>query len=282
MSIIFSLYSIIKGYAMNNITMENNLYILFFVSLLYEPFLKKNIYRQHVLSINLAGIGLIIIFGIFVFEIIKNNLKYNFLYDISLLIGSFFYSLNICFFTSLSNNYFKPFKFIFYIGIISTILTIIGYTILSLINNINLSYIINIFKCDKNNKICKDNYYLKIALIFTLFSFLKICIIHVLSYLSPSYLAISNIINSIIYRIIKRIQINSNDKIIIIFNSFGYFIILISALIFNDIIICNFWDLNKNFLEKMRERLLNERLKITGDNDYNIEYDNDNDDEFII
>ena len=254
MSIIFVLYLIIKGYSMNNKTMENNLYILFFISLLNEPLLQKQFYKHHLVSINMAGIGLIIILVIFIFENINNNLKYNYIYDILLLIVTFFYSINLCSFTYLSCKYEKPYKYLLFIGIFTTLLTTIGYILLSLINNSNLSYIINIFnKCDNNNKICFGDYIFKIIIIFILFFFLKTCIIYTLNNLSPSYLALSYIISSLIYYIIKAIQSNDNNMFNIIFNIFGYLIILIAALIFSEIIICNFCGINEGIYSGLSE-----------------------------
>ena len=58
----------------------------------------------------------------------------------------------------------SPFLLLLLIGFISTLLTIIGYSVFSLINKGDLSYLLNIFHCDEKNYVCFGKYWLKIVI----------------------------------------------------------------------------------------------------------------------
>ena len=255
MSFILTIYTIIKGYAMNNKTLEKRLYLLFFITIFNKPFLKLEIYKHQKFSLCIAGLGLAILFIVFFFEVFQYNLQYNVIYDILLLIGSFFYSLYLVLAKLLTQNYMSPFLYILIIGIISTILTLIGYSLFSLIIKGNFSYIINIFKYgDVNNPLYFNYYYLFSFLYFILMAFLQVCIILVIYYFTPAIFAMSDIISPMFSWLKNRIENKDSTAIVIIFNILGYLIIIIAALIYNEIITCNFLGLNENTWKAIDER----------------------------
>ena len=144
----------------------------------------------------------------------------------------------------------------------SLILSLIGYTIYSLIIYGDLSIIINNFYFANINIKNKYIFSLKFIFIFILASIYDILVIFVIYYLSPTILTVSDIISPMLYWIVVIIQ-NKDDSrniINIILYGLGYLIALLSSLIYNEIIICNFCGLNeytKKGLEKKLEEELN-------------------------
>ena len=99
--------------------------------------------------------------------------------------------------------------------------------------------------------------YLSIGLIFA--SIMQVLTIYVIYYFSPILITVTDSISPMLFwiliSIIKGIESNNYKNIILI--SIGYFIQLIAGLIYNEIIICNFCDLNKKtkkfLMEKQRQ-----------------------------
>ena len=140
-----------------------------------------------------------------------------------------------------------------YIGILSTVLNIIGYMVYSLITKGNLSIIKDSFNFeDVANKI-------KIIILFSL-NFVRASILQTLSnlviyYFTPTLLMVTDSISPMLFRMILVLP-DETSKFNIIFNLLGYIITLFSSLIYNVIIIFNFCDLNKNtkkYLEKNKK-----------------------------
>ena len=140
-----------------------------------------------------------------------------------------------------------------YIGILSTVLNIIGYMVYSLITKGNLSIIKDSFNFeDVANKI-------KIIILFSL-NFVRASILQTLSnlviyYFTPTLLMVTDSISPMLFRMILVLP-DETSKFNIIFNLLGYIITLFSSLIYNVIIIFNFCDLNKNtkkYIEKNKK-----------------------------
>ena len=62
-------------------------------------------------------------------------------------------------------------------------------------------------------------------------------------------------------------KIEEPKKLFLIFNFLGFFIILICSLIYNEIIICNFCNLNKNTIKSINERQKRELSFLRKDED---------------
>ena len=260
MSVIITIYNIIKGYATKHPQLEKRLYFLFFFTLINIVIFKKPIFSHQKLSLAIGLIGMGIIFSTF-FMYPKPD--YNFVYDIILFFGSFFYSLYLVLVKYLSTNLgMSPLLLLLIIGSISTLLTIIGYSVFSLINNGDLSYLLNIFHCDEINYVCFGNYWLKIVIYTIINTILQVMIFLVVYYFSPEVFAISDIISpffSFIYGFIK--DLITDKKIIIIsliFNISGYLIIIIASFIYNEILVCNFCGFNENTWKAIDKKAIDE------------------------
>ena len=211
MSIIITVYNIIKGYATKHKLLEKRLYFLFFFLLINRLFYKKHIFSHQKFAIGIAFIGMALIFAMF---FVYLDGTYDYIYDIVLLIGSFFYSLYLVLVKDLTvNNSMSPFFLLFIIGIASTCLTLVGYIFLSLSIKNDMTYISNIFNCTEENEV----------------------------------FAISDIISPFLSFIVGLFKDATSDKVsFYIFTGLGYLIIIFGSFLYNEIIICNFWGLDEN------------------------------------
>ena len=188
---------------------------------------------------------------------------YNFVYDIILFFGSIFYSLYLVLVKYLSTNLgMSPLLLLLIIGSISALLTIIGYSVFSLINNGDLSYLLNIFHCDEINYVCFGNYWLKIFIYTIINTILQVMIFLVVYYFSPEVFAISDIISpffSFIYGFItKYMEKNEIDTFYLASNISGYLIIIIASFIYNEILVCNFCGFNENTWKAIDKKAIDE------------------------
>ena len=123
MSFILTSYIIIKGYAAGHQQLEKRLYFLFFFTLFKVFIFKQEVYFHQKLSLGIAGFGMIILFSIY-FIFLKYE-SYNYIYDVLLFSGSFFYSLYLMLIKILTvNNGMSPFLVLLFIGIFSTFSTL--------------------------------------------------------------------------------------------------------------------------------------------------------------
>ena len=245
MSIIITMYNILKGYETGYKTLEKRLYFLFFFTLINVYIFKKQIFKHQIVSLGLAGIGMAFIFV--VFFVYLDFTRYKYIFDILLFLGAFLYSLYLVLVKYMSEKkYYSPFLLLLLIGIFSTIFTVIGYIIFSLSTKGDLRYITNIFSCRKDMYVCFGNYYFKIIMYLLLNIVLQVLIFLVCYYFSPEVFAISDIISPFLSFISKTIEKESTNIINIVFTSIGYIIIIFGSFIYNEIIVCNFWGLNEN------------------------------------
>ena len=134
------------------------------------------------------------------------------------------------------------------------IIFLVGFIIYYSKNNFN-DFIENF----KNESFISVVYIILSIIIFAILNVLSFLVIY---YFSPTLLMVTDIIHPIINWIISLSE-NEKDKqnktLEIILNSIGYFLVLFSSLIYNEIIILNFYGLNKNtknyLEEKQREEL---------------------------
>ena len=153
----------------------------------------------------------------------------------------------------------SPYFCLLYIGLFSLIILLFGFIIYYSIINIDE------FKENFNNESLTSVIYLILAFIFGLI--LKVLSYLVIFYFSPTLLMVTDIINPIISWIISLFQNEKENKIFdFIFNIIGYSFLLFSSLIFNEIIILNFFNLNRNTNKFVEIRQIEELASIT-DND---------------
>jgi len=99
---------------------------------------------------------------------------------------------------------------------------------------------------------------------------------NIIFYFSPTLLMVTDIISPILSWIVKVFDKNQYEALNIILNIIGYSIVLFSSLIYNEIIICNFFGLNKN-TKKFLDKEQREELSSIIDNDNYDDNDNGND-----
>ena len=130
-------------------------------------------------------------------------------------------------------------------------------------------YLINNFDEFKENFINESS----ISVVYIILHIIFYIILNVLSYLviyffSPTLSMVTDIINPIIKRIVslfpKGNKINTLD---IILNSIGYSLVFFSSLIYNELIILNFFGLNSKTKKYLEEKQKEELSIIDNDND---------------
>jgi len=244
MSIIITLYNILKGYAAKHPLLEKRLYFLFFFCIINIFLFKKPFYSHQKFSLGIGLIGMAIIFTLF-FCYPKSG--YNYIYDVLLFFGSFLYSLYLVLVKYMSENKgYSPFLLLFLIGIISTVVTVVGFLIVSKVRAGDIRYVSNIFNCHPGMYVCFGYYYKQIISYFFVNAVLQILIFLVCYYFSPEVFAISDIISPYLSMIYSWIIKKETNPIKLVFYSVGYIIIIIASFIYNEIIVCNFCGLNKN------------------------------------
>ena len=245
MSIIITMYNVLKGYGTKHPTLEKRLYFLFFFCLINIFMFKKPIYSHQKFSLGIGFIGMAIIFTVFFFYL--DYARYEYIYDVLLFFGSFLYSLYLVLVKYMAEKkYYSPFLLLLLIGTFSTVITVIGYMIYSFVTVNDLRYVTNIFHCRDDMYVCFGNYYDKIICYFLINAVLQILIFLVCYYFSPEVFAISDIISPYLSFISKVIEKKNTDILNIILNSIGYIIIILCSFVYNEIIVCNFCGLNEN------------------------------------
>ena len=245
MSIIITMYNVLKGYGTKHPTLEKRLYFLFFFCLINIFMFKKPIYSHQKFSLGIGFIGMAIIFTVFFFYL--DYARYEYIYDVLLFFGSFLYSLYLVLVKYMAETkYYSPFLLLLLIGTFSTVFTVIGYIIYSFVTVNDLRYVTNIFHCRDDMYVCFGNYYDKIICYFLINAVLQVLIFLVCYYFSPEVFAISDIISPYLSFISKVIEKKNTDILNIILNSVGYIIIILCSFVYNEIIVCNFCGLNEN------------------------------------
>ena len=249
MSIIATLVEICSLYFINNHVFDFRIYTLFSIVLFSKIILKDNIFKHQILSLFISFIGLILLIISVAFDIKKSDILANIL----IFFSSFLYGLFFVLIKHLTHRYYiSPYLILLYIGFFSIAFLIVGYTIYSLIFQKGLSFIFECFDFSKvDNGLILFFYFLGTFIFGSLlqtFSFL------VIYYFSPTLLMVTDFISPMISSIIKYIIEKSENLSTIVIKSLGYFIVIIGSLIYNEIIICNFCDFNKNTKKFLNKR----------------------------
>ena len=146
-------------------------------------------------------------------------------------------------------------------GLISIILSLIGFIIYSLIKYNDLTLFNNIFDFSNiDNKLKITIFFILLIIFCTIFHLLTLLI---LFYFTPIFLCISEIISPFLFWIVQTIEKNTNTKFEIVIYPIGYTIVLFSSLVYNEIIIFNFCGLNKNTKKCVNERMDEEILEMS-------------------
>ena len=230
--------------------LEIRIYHVIFNTIFCKIILGYEIYRHQLLSLILILIGWVFISIPVFIKLTTDDIYYNVLF----FFGAIFYPLYLVLLKYIIENYYiSIYLDMFFIGVILLILS----TVLTIINSTfvysDFSDLINIF----------DSAYNKILLFFAFFSgtIVKFIFCVIIENFSPNIFVLTNVISSIItwiYNVGFKKKPDTTSNIICL--SIGYFIILISCFIYNEIIILNFFNLNENTNFNIKERNVNDRL----------------------
>ena len=229
---------------------EIRIYHVIFNTIFCKIILGYEIYKHQLLSLILILIGWVFISIPVFIKLTTDDIYYNVLF----FFGAIFYPLYLVLLKYIIENYYiSIYLDMFFIGVILLILS----TVLTMINSTfvysDFSDLINIF----------DSAYNKILLFFAFFSgtIVKFIFCIIIENFSPNIFVLTNVISSIItwiYSVGFKKKPDTTSNIICL--SIGYFIILISCFIYNEIIILNFFNLNENTNFNIKERNVNDRL----------------------
>ena len=229
---------------------EIRIYHVIFNTIFCKIILGYEIYKHQLLSLILILIGWVFISIPVFIKLTTDDIYYNVLF----FFGAIFYPLYLVLLKYIIENYYiSIYLDMFFIGVILLILS----TVLTIINSTfvysDFSDLINIF----------DSAYNKILLFFAFFSgtIVKFIFCIIIENFSPNIFVLTNVISSIItwiYNVGFKKKPDTTSNIICL--SIGYFIILISCFIYNEIIILNFFNLNENTNFNIKERNVNDKL----------------------
>ena len=229
---------------------EIRIYHVIFNTIFCKIILGYKIYKHQLLSLMLIILGWIFISIPIFIKLTFNDIYYNVLF----FFGAVFYPLYLVLLKYIIEKYYiSVYLNMFFIGIILLIIS----TLLTIINSnmiySNFNDLINIFDYAHNE--------LLLFLAFASGTIVKFIFCLIIENFSPNIFVLTNVISSIITWIYNiGIKKKSDTIINTICLSIGYFIILISCLIYNEIIILNFYKFNENTNYQINERNNSERL----------------------
>ena len=263
MSIINALFEVCSLYIYENNVFEMRLYIVFSIAFFSKIILKDNIYKHQILSLFISFIGYILLF-IPVMLLIRTN---DILPNIFLFLTSISYGLFFVLIKHLTQHYYiSPYLLLLYVGFFSIVFLLVGYVIYSLIARKDLSFISECFDFSEVDNGLKLFFYFLGTFIFgTLLQTFSVLVIY---YFSPTLFMVTDIISPMISFLIQCIEEEKEIRIIIIQN-LGFFIVLIGSLIYNEIIICNFFGFNTN-TKKYLDKRQNEESTLLRKSEYDI------------
>ena len=228
---------------------EIRIYHIIYNAIFCRFILGYKVHKHQLFSIILVLVGWVLISIPTYVKLTVNDIYYN----IQFLIASIFYPLYLALVKYLSENYFVSASlYMFFIGVTLIIISITLNIVNSFINYSNFSDVINIF----------DFAYNKLLFFFAFVSgtIVKFILCVTIEHFSPNIFILTNVISSLIAWVYdvsyKKPKIEGGLNIMYyIFLSIGYFIILISCFIYNEIIILNFCNMSENTNTIIKDRL---------------------------
>ena len=249
MSILFSSNLLIgKILVIDSNVINSRFYEIFFIAYLSKIIWKTKILYHQKFSLLVSFIGFIIITIPVVIKITKNDILTNIL----VLFKSILYSLFLVLIKYTTHKFFiSPYSCCLNTGIISTILILIMLMIHSYFTEGDLS---NLIKCfdfsDVSNKL---EFYSLLILCYIFYSITQYLTYLTIYFFSPMIYIMTQIIYPLLLYFIDIISEGNYKLLDLILSIIGYLILLFAILIYHEIIIFNFWKLNKDtkiFIEK--------------------------------
>jgi hypothetical protein len=233
------------------------------LSIIFSKFLLKiNLYNHQILSIIISFIG----FFLILFSNLQITLEKFYIYIIiSLLNATFISTLKY----STTIYFISPFLCSFLYGIISFIMCVIGNIIYDLYN-------FNKFSLKQKFDVFHGKMFIIYFLLIIFVSIiLKVLILLEVYYFSPILYFISESISRMLYLFYSKLYLETKEKkiFIYIFIIIGSLFEIISILLYNEIIIINYFGLNKNTVKCIKEREIEEKTDVL----YNFEEEDKDD-----
>ena len=265
MSILFSSEVFFNQiYASKYNILDSRFYEILFICYLSKIILKINIFRHQKFSIILAFFGFICIF----ISIFPTMTKNDTIINILVIIKSLSYSIFLVLVKYLTCRFFlSPYLCCLLIGNFSTILLFIFLMLHSYFtkNDLsNLSYSLNFSGINNKSK-----FYILLISSFLVYSLTQFFTYMTVYYFSPMVFLMTQIVFPLIIWVINIVQ-DSSKLFEMIFTGIGYLILLIAILIYHEIIILNFCDLNKNTRKFIEEREKHEIISRDDENNNEI------------
>ena len=233
------------------------------LSIIFSKFLLKiNLYNHQILSIIISFIG----FFLILFSNLQITLEKFYIYIIiSLLNAAFISTLKY----STTIYFISPFLCSFLYGIISFIMCVIGNIIYDLYN-------FNKFSIKQKFDVFHGKMFIIYFLLIIFVSIiLKVLTLLEVYYFSPILYFISESISPMLYFFYSKLYLETKEQriYIYIFIIFGSLFEIISILLYNEIIIINYFGLNKNTVKCIKEREIEEKTDVL----YNFEEEDKDD-----
>ena len=249
---LITLFELLAIFSHGKKLFQERIYFLFFIPLFSKMFLKENIFKHQYFSLIIAIIGIIFLIIPVCLEITTDDILANILK----FIASVGYSLFLVLIKYVTHVYYiSPFKLSLIFGIISLGLIFLGFFFYSLFRYHDLSYFINCLDfTGVENKFLVGLYFILTFIFATALQFFTLLVIF---YFSPILLMVTDIISPMLSWIVLLIQ-DGIEMPELILNPIGYLIVLFASLIYNEIIIFNFWGLSKETKKFVEERLTKE------------------------
>ena len=243
---------------------NENSYLILLIPLFSKFILKENLYKHQYLSLMISIIAWIILNIPICLKVKKEDILANFIN----LIHALIYSIFLVLIKYVNNKFFiSPLQSSLIFGIISIILSLIGFIIYSLIKYGDLQIFNNLFDFSKvDNKLTLSIY---IILFFIFSTTCDLLILLIIFYFSPIFLCVTEILGPFLLWIENAIEYNNDTKLELAVNPIGYIIGIFSSLIYNEIIIFNFCGLSKNTKKFVNQRMDEEILEMEDINKIN-------------
>ena len=263
MSILLVLTVVFASFYYNKNILEQRIYYLFFIPIFSKILLKLDIFSHQILSLFIAIFGFILLLMPILLMITKNDILPNIFVFLSSILFSLF--LVLCKYLT-QFFYISPYLCNLLIGIISTLMILSLFIIYSLIRFHNFKYFIDAFNFSniEINGVILGLYFFASFFFSIILDTLTILIVY---YFSPTLFIVTDIISPFLSWLVICIR-DGDKRINIIFNSLGYFIVFFSSLIYNEIIICNFFGFNKNTKKCIEERQKEELAALREDESF--------------
>ena len=249
LSLILCFIDLLEIFIIDKNVFEKRFYFLFFIPIFSKIILKENIYKHQYFSLIIAISGIIFLFIPVCLKLESDDIVPNILNFISGILNT----LLIVIIKYLTEKYYiSPLKISLNFGIIAIFFNCIGFIIYSLVKYHDFSYFNDCFNySQKLNKILISIYYILTFIFATILQLLTLLAIY---YFSPTLIMVTDIISPFLFWITLTIR-SGKVTTEVYFNPIGYVIVLFSSFIYNEIIIFNFCDLNKNTKKFVNKRL---------------------------